>query len=48
MPEWVITKSPEEFVLRMRKVLQSDTTSQKLGEWIDMIFGKKSQIEYAA
>lgn len=41
-PEWVITKTPEEFVLKMRMCLESDLISSKLGNWIDLIFGKKS------
>ncbi|CAK84191.1 unnamed protein product (macronuclear) [Paramecium tetraurelia] len=42
LPNWVKTQTPEEFVYIMRLALESDTVSNELNHWIDLIFGNKS------
>lgn len=37
LPEWI--KSPEQFVRKMRKSLESPEVTEKLNEWIDLIWG---------
>lgn len=45
LPSWA--GSPEEFVFRNRQALESDYVSQRLNNWIDLIFGYKQQGEEA-
>jgi hypothetical protein len=40
---WTVTRTPEEFVFRMRQALESPLVQIKLHKWIDLIFGYKSQ-----
>jgi len=42
LPPWA-KGSPEKFVEVMRSALESETCSQMLPDWIDLIFGRKQQ-----
>ena len=46
-PSWVFTKTPEEFVFRMRKCLECDYVTEVLPNWIDLTFGYKSEEKVA-
>ncbi|EAX95776.1 Beige/BEACH domain containing protein [Trichomonas vaginalis G3] len=37
LPNWA--KSPEDFIVKHRAALESDIVGEKLGNWIDLIFG---------
>ena len=37
LPDWA--KDPQDFVLKMRMALESNTASMNLPKWIDLIFG---------
>lgn len=39
LPPWA--KSPLDFIYKMRKALESDIATEKLNEWIDLIWGYK-------
>ncbi|XP_035380132.1 neurobeachin-like protein 1 isoform X1 [Electrophorus electricus] len=41
LPRWA--KTPEEFIYKHRKALESDHVSAHLHEWIDLIFGYKQR-----
>ena len=41
LPEWAT--SPKDFVVKMRCALESLVISEKLNEWIDLVFGAKSR-----
>ncbi|KAM3145545.1 hypothetical protein pb186bvf_002319 [Paramecium bursaria] len=41
MPQWVRTRTAEEFVYLMRAALECDFVSLNLNEWIDLTFGEK-------
>jgi factor associated with neutral sphingomyelinase activation len=41
LPEWA--SSPKDFVIKMRCALESRIVSEKLNDWIDLVFGVKSR-----
>ena len=38
LPDWA-GESPQEFILKMRMALESNSVSMALPKWIDMVFG---------
>lgn len=45
LPSWA--SSPIQFIRRMRKLLESNEVSEKLNEWIDLIWGVRRQGDLA-
>ena len=45
LPKWA--KSPEEFIFKHRKALESDYVSQNLQKWIDLVYGYQQQGDQA-
>ena len=41
LPDWA--KDPQDFVLKMRMALESNTVSMNLPKWIDLVFGHFQQ-----
>jgi hypothetical protein len=41
LPPWA--KSAEDFIAIHRRALESETVSESLHEWVDLIFGFKQQ-----
>ena len=45
LPPWA--KSPEDFIIQNREALESDYVSERLNEWIDLIFGYRQKGHFA-
>jgi len=44
LPNWVISQTPEEFVSKMRQLLEKPELDSKISSWIDQVFGVNSNL----